>query len=564
MAITYISNSDARYNTLKKGFNLRWPDKNNDVSGVFICNHEHEVIIAARKAADEGKRITVRSGGHCYEGFVSNNNFNKNKTLQKTVIIDVGLMTGIEYEKDQTITSEYDKDQMKYRFKIAAGNQNWESYVRLYKISGKTLPGGSCYSVGLGGHITGGGYGLLSRKQGLTVDWLSGIDIIVPDYNNFFKTIHVSRYSQDTHHRKLFKACCGAGGGNFGIILNYYFEDLPDAPSSAGFIKLTYPWENIPNPSALKKFLDAYFAWFKENDQYWDDKDESKCNGGLFALLKMHHKNKGNIELTIQYTGKNGDYKKGVNDAPLLDFINTMNQASNNRICTYKSMELSSIHGLSTPQVDRVLLDDFCEADSQQIDPPVTTMDWLHLTQSINGSGDNQYGKYKSVYQKGDISDDTVSHIYQCLTEPLHHIVSPNALIQINSYGGFINQADKNNETSVYQRDSLLKWQFQIYWKDPKDADACIQWIRLLYSGCFRHYGNKPYEEYNHIQTPFQGCYINYPDIDMKYTDDSHNTIDPRWMELYYGKELSKELIEVKKRFDRNNIFRHEMSIPVE
>jgi FAD/FMN-containing dehydrogenase len=38
-----------------------------------------------------------------------------------------------------------------------------------------TIPGGSCYSVGAGGHICGGGYGLLSRKYGLTVDHLVAV-----------------------------------------------------------------------------------------------------------------------------------------------------------------------------------------------------------------------------------------------------------------------------------------------------------------------------------------------------------------------------------------------------
>ena len=68
-----------------------------------------------------------------------------------------------------------------YGFQLLAGNQNWDGYVGLYKLTGKTVPGGSCYSVGAGGHISGGGYGLLSRRQGLTVDWLSAVDILLAD-----------------------------------------------------------------------------------------------------------------------------------------------------------------------------------------------------------------------------------------------------------------------------------------------------------------------------------------------------------------------------------------------
>ncbi|WP_311971190.1 BBE domain-containing protein [Pseudomonas baltica] len=57
-------------------------------------------------------------------------------------------------------------------------------------------------------------------------------------------------------------------------------------------------------------------------------------------------------------------------------------------------------------------------------------------------------------------------------------------------------------------------------------------------------------------------CYINYPDVDMKYTDDSHEVVDTRWLELYYGDKRQK-LIETKQKFDPENIFRSELSIPL-
>jgi FAD/FMN-containing dehydrogenase len=55
---------------------------------------------------------------------------------------------------------------------------HWNGYWNLYKQNNLTLPGGSCYSVGAGGHICGRGYDVLSRKYGLTVDWLTGVEIV--------------------------------------------------------------------------------------------------------------------------------------------------------------------------------------------------------------------------------------------------------------------------------------------------------------------------------------------------------------------------------------------------
>ncbi|MFP3663308.1 FAD-binding protein, partial [Burkholderia sp. SIMBA_043] len=82
----------------------------------------------------------------------------------------LSLMTGLRYREAGDIPSPWNPA-ARYRFAAASGNQNWDGYLDLYKTANRTLPGGSCYSVGSGGHIVGGGYGLLSRLHGLTVDW---------------------------------------------------------------------------------------------------------------------------------------------------------------------------------------------------------------------------------------------------------------------------------------------------------------------------------------------------------------------------------------------------------
>lgn len=82
--------------------------------------------------------------------------------------------------------------------------------------------------------ISGGGYGLLSRLHGLTVDWVTGVDILVPVGNAHRLAFrHVRADSVSEVDRELLMACCGAGGGNFGIIIAYYFDDLPKAPQKA-------------------------------------------------------------------------------------------------------------------------------------------------------------------------------------------------------------------------------------------------------------------------------------------------------------------------------------------
>lgn len=57
-------------------------------------------------------------------------------------------------------------------------------------------------------YISGGGYGLLSRLQGLTVDWLSAVDILLADGGKARK-VHARA---DNEFSDLLKLCKGAGG----------------------------------------------------------------------------------------------------------------------------------------------------------------------------------------------------------------------------------------------------------------------------------------------------------------------------------------------------------------
>ena len=119
-----------------------------------------------------------RYGRDCYEGFVSNKM--PDAPGEVLSILDIGQMNQLAYDPNGQISSVLvPASPHRYAFRLEPGCQNWDTSVALYKLAGKTLPSGSCYSVGLGGHICGGGYGLLSRKYGLVCDWLDGVDLLV-------------------------------------------------------------------------------------------------------------------------------------------------------------------------------------------------------------------------------------------------------------------------------------------------------------------------------------------------------------------------------------------------
>ena len=151
-----------------------------------------------------------------------------------------------------------------------AGTQLATAYLDLYKRYAVTLPGGSCGTVGAGEHICGGGYGVLSRLHGLTCDWVSAVDILTVDSHG---KVILRRVDKD-HDPDLFRACRGAGGGNFGIITNYFFSDLPTAPQEVMAASIAFAWADM-TPERFAGILSTY-------GNYWETRGRIKIPGACF------------------------------------------------------------------------------------------------------------------------------------------------------------------------------------------------------------------------------------------------------------------------------------------
>src|SRR5271156_6892457 len=157
-----ITRTDPRYATLHRSRNLRWDaNEAEGVAEIELCATAEQTAEALQRVVSAGMRPTIRSGGHCYEDFVVNN--------PGGMLLDLSLL------KSDALPGDGD------RYRISPGQQLGEAYISLYKRHGVTIPGGSCFEVGAGGHITGGGYGVLSRLHGLTIDWVSAIEILTVD-----------------------------------------------------------------------------------------------------------------------------------------------------------------------------------------------------------------------------------------------------------------------------------------------------------------------------------------------------------------------------------------------
>jgi hypothetical protein len=479
-SIDRVDHDDPRYPTLVRGFNRRWVGT---PSYVELCRDAEHVRDAVQRAVDAGLRITVRGGGHCYEDFVSGNHGG--------AILDLTPLGGVY------------RDQETGAYCVEGGATLWNVYTLLYKRYGVTLPAGSCYSVGAGGHITGGGYGLLSRLHGLTVDHLDAVEIVHVDADGRARLRTVARDSADADDRLLLWAQLGGGGGNFGVVTRFWFSDPPAAPGDAHLLTLAWDW---------KKLDDASFATLVRN--YGDFLAANSAVGspfaGLFALLHLSQSAAGQIGLTAQYVG----------DQPklLLEFAAAMSDGL--PPASPLTVQLG-YHGLPRPTTQ------------------VQTMPWLFATQTLNGSGPNQRGKYKSAYMVAPFPDRQISAIWDALTKPSN--VNPQALLQVDSYGCEVN-AVPSGATAVPQRTSIMKLQYQTYWTHPSQDEANLDWIRGFYDAMYGPAGPVP-------DGTMDGCYVNYPDVDL---------VD--WQHLYYQGDYA-ELQRAKARWDPGDVFNHQQSI---
>ncbi len=190
-SLKYIQPGDPGYDFLRKGFNRRIDRK---PALVAPCRHTADVAAAISHAAQHQLPVAVKSGGHCMEGFSVND---------AGMAINLSAMNRIEWLNDSSI-------------RIGPGCTLAQLYGELLPKN-KIIPGGSCAGVAIGGLSLGGGYGLLSRKLGLTCDSLQSITMV----DGTGKTVTASGNDD------LIWACRGGNNGNFGVVMEMVFRVHP-------------------------------------------------------------------------------------------------------------------------------------------------------------------------------------------------------------------------------------------------------------------------------------------------------------------------------------------------
>jgi hypothetical protein len=489
-----ITAGDPRYQSLVEGYNHRFtgtPDQ------VRLVSTTAQVVDAVDEAVAAGRRIAVRSGGHCFEDFTASPGIE--------VLLDLSQMADVYYDPDMRA------------FAIEGGATLGNVYKTLFKGWGVTIPGGTCFEVGVGGHITGGGYGHLSRRDGLVVDHLYAVEVVVVDRSGRARPVVATREPDDPH-RDLWWAHTGGGGGNFGVVTRFWMRSpgvdsddptllLPRAPARMRRRFVMWPWEPMTE-EALTRLIRNYCTWFEDNS------DPESPARELWSNLIVTHRSSGMFGLTTVMD----------DDAPgAEEMVNAQLDAINAGV-----------------GVDPVV-------DTHEVVP------WMSVWMPSYSWPNDPNGRYKhkAGYLRRCYTDRQLAALYRHLGGTGYD--NPAACLVLTAFGGRVN-AVAPGATAIPQRETILKASYSAgFWQSPGQDATNIQWVREYYRDVYAETGGVPVPG-----DVDDGSYISYPDADL--ADPEWNTSGTAWHTLYY-KDNYPRLQEVKRRYDPRDVFHHALSI---
>ncbi|MFD0319292.1 FAD-binding oxidoreductase [Streptomyces flavalbus] len=508
--ITMVTPSDKRYQDMVRGYNQRWAAT---PEAICLAETTAQVRAVVQRAVQQGKRLTVRSGGHCHEDWVYNSDVD--------VILDMSKMNKVYFDAEKNAIC------------VETGAQLLNVYERMYRSWGVTIPAGICFQVGAGGHVSGGGWGLLCRQLGLVIDHLHGVEVVTVAADGTAKVVVATREPNDPH-RDLWWAHAGGGGGNFGVITRFWFRSpgatgtdpaklLPQPPAEVFVHAVSWPWADMTK-DRFQRLVQNWGDWHAKHLK------PGTVNDHLFSALWLNHKSGGYIGMVTQLDATVPDARKVLDD--FLTTVTAGVEVAHEPMTTHMG-EMAAMTDLGEPR----------------------RMPWFQAaryagTTNPTLNDPSLRSDNKSAYYRTAIPTAQIDAIYAQLTRD--DLVNPTANVQLSSFGGKVN-AVAPDATAFPHREAAYKAAWSIWWTDPADEAMSLRWLREFYQSVYADTGGVPV-----INDVTDGCYVNYPDIDL--SDPRYNTSGVSWQELYYKGNYAK-LQRIKQTYDPRDVFHHSQSI---
>lgn len=428
-----------------------------------------------------GLELKIRSGGHDYEGisYVADVPF---------IILDMFNLRSITVD----IPSE--------SAWVQAGATLGELYYRIWensKVYG--YPAGVCPTVGVGGHISGGGYGAMLRKFGLAVD--NVLDAQIVDVKG--QVLDRKAMGED-----LFWAIRGGGGASFGVVLAYKIK-LVQVPEIVTVF-------NVQRTEA-ENATDILVQWQNVAD---------KIDNGLFIRV-----------LVQPITSKSGKSKS--QKIIRLTFIALFLGDSNS---------LMSVMNAGFPKLG------LKKSDCQEGSWIQSMLFWANFDIGakpevlLSRTTDVNFLKRKSDYVQTPIPKDALTSIFTKMVQ----LGKPGFVF--NPYGGRMSEIPENETPFPHRAGIIYKIQYSVNWQDASSntTNQYLEQARELYSFMTPYVSSNPRQ-----------AFLNYRDLDIGTTDNGKNSYsEGEVYGRKYFKDNFDRLVKVKTVVDPENFFKNEQSIP--
>ncbi|MFG1944055.1 FAD-binding oxidoreductase [Nonomuraea sp. NPDC048826] len=487
MSHLIVDKADPRYPDLAgRGINARFPAS---PAKIVLPGETGQVVQAVTEAVGAGERLAVRSGGHCFESLVDHPG--------TQTVLDLSEMKAVGLDPETGA------------FAVEPGATLGAMYRTLFLRWGVTVPAGRCPEIGVGGHVPGGGGGALSRRHGLSVDHLYGVEMVVVDDSGRARAVRATREPDDLH-RDLWWACTGGGAGAFGVVTRFLFGSpgkeraLPAPPAAVTKRTLRWQWADLDEDDFVA-LVRAFSHWHERNSE----------PGGPGALLDN--------SLTLPRAG----------GGPI-------------------TLETATEDGGVGPAVADAFVAEVCRAVRATPETEVSTSPFLAATLVPDEyAGVKGRFKSKAAFLRSSWPEERIAGLYRRLTDESGYR-NPAAAFYLLSHGGAINAAGPA-DTAMAHRDAVLKAYGSVFWWDGREDDAHLAWIRETYHDLFADAGGVPDPARGH-----GGAFVNYADAD--FTDPGLNTSGVPWHRLYFRDNYPR-LQQVKAHFDPLDAFRHALSV---
>ncbi|KAI1742849.1 Glucooligosaccharide oxidase [Xylaria scruposa] len=187
---------------------------------VVLPANIEEVSCAVYCANLCGLKVQARSGGHSYASHSSGG-------VDGSMVVDLRNLQQLYFCDNNTVC-------------VGAGVRLGYLAESIFTSAEAAIAHGTCPSVGIGGHFTHGGFGMLSRAWGLAMDHIVGLQVVMADG----ELISAS----NRENKSIFKAMRGAAD-SFGIIVTF---DLRTREAPKAVVNWT-----INIPEAMKSVSNA-------------------------------------------------------------------------------------------------------------------------------------------------------------------------------------------------------------------------------------------------------------------------------------------------------------------